>query len=95
MLYPVALTVLFYALYYLAQFLYRELTYPLRNVTGPKNPSFIFGSFKEMRVTSNSEPIVIIVLNSCQNDVNLAEQWRDEFGPTFMFRSMFSVCESF
>ncbi|KAJ7838264.1 cytochrome P450 [Mycena leptocephala] len=74
MLYPVALTVLFYALYYLAQFLYRELTYPLRNVTGPKNPSFIFGSFKEMR-----------------NDVNLTKQWRDEFGPTFIFRSMFSA----
>jgi hypothetical protein len=61
-LYPVVLTVLFYLLYYVAQFLYRELTYPLRNVAGPKSPSFIFGSFKQLKVASSSERIVIIVI---------------------------------
>ncbi|KAJ7838268.1 cytochrome P450 [Mycena leptocephala] len=72
--YPIALTVLFYALYHVAQLLYRELTYPLRNVAGPKSPSLIFGSFKQLK-----------------SDDNVIKQWRDEYGPTFMFRSMFSA----
>ncbi|KAF7338951.1 hypothetical protein MVEN_01971300 [Mycena venus] len=37
-----------YGLYRLGCFLYRELTYPLRNVAGPPNPSIVFGNLKDM-----------------------------------------------
>ncbi|KAJ6555947.1 cytochrome P450 [Mycena capillaripes] len=45
---PVAWTILCYAILFMGQWVYRELTYPLRNVSGPKNPSVIFGNFKQM-----------------------------------------------
>ncbi|KAJ7215089.1 cytochrome P450 [Mycena haematopus] len=41
----IAAAILCYGLIHTLQFLHRELTYPL---AGPKNPSFIFGNFKEM-----------------------------------------------
>ncbi|KAJ7473689.1 cytochrome P450 monooxygenase [Mycena galericulata] len=45
---PLAGTFLCYALYHIAQFLYRELTSPLRHMAGPPNPSFVLGNFKEI-----------------------------------------------
>ncbi|KAJ7246829.1 cytochrome P450 [Mycena haematopus] len=45
---PIAATFLCYVLFHASQILYRNLTSPLRYVDGPKNPSFIFGNFKEM-----------------------------------------------
>ncbi|KAJ6555951.1 cytochrome P450 [Mycena capillaripes] len=74
MLVPVAWTFLCYAMLFIAQRVYRELTYPLRNLSGPKNPSYIFGNFK--------------LLGS---DSELTKKWRDQFGPTFLFKSLFSA----
>ncbi|KAJ7473713.1 cytochrome P450 [Mycena galericulata] len=45
---PIAATLLCYGLLHVVQFLYHELTSPLRNVAGPRNPSFILGNLKEM-----------------------------------------------
>ncbi|KAJ7434100.1 cytochrome P450 [Mycena galericulata] len=45
---PIAATFLCYGLLHVVQLLYHELTSPLRNVTGPRNPSFILGNLKEM-----------------------------------------------
>ncbi|KAJ7095055.1 cytochrome P450 [Mycena epipterygia] len=70
---PIAVTVLCYVLLFAVQFLYRELTYPLRHLSDPQNPSFIFGNFRELA-----------------NDAELPKKWRDEFGPTFLFKNLFS-----
>ncbi|KAJ6565538.1 cytochrome P450 [Mycena vulgaris] len=47
-LYPVAGTLFCFAMSHMVQFLYCELTFPLRHVVGPRNPSFPFGNFKQM-----------------------------------------------
>ncbi|KAJ7233676.1 cytochrome P450 [Mycena rebaudengoi] len=47
-LYPVAGTLFCFGIFHLVQFLHRELTFPLRHVGGPKNPSYAFGNFKQM-----------------------------------------------
>ncbi|KAJ7257365.1 cytochrome P450 [Mycena rebaudengoi] len=47
-LYPVAGTLFCFAMFHMVQFLYCELTFPLRHVVGPRNPSFAFGNFKQM-----------------------------------------------
>ncbi|KAJ7735831.1 cytochrome P450 [Mycena maculata] len=45
---PIAATFLCYGLFHIMQFLYRELTSPLRHMDGPRNPSLLLGNFKEM-----------------------------------------------
>ncbi|KAJ7447517.1 cytochrome P450 [Mycena galericulata] len=45
---PLAATFICYALYHIANILYRELTSPLRHMVGPRNPSFVLGNFKEI-----------------------------------------------
>jgi hypothetical protein len=37
-----------YGAYRIAQFIYAELTSPLRDLPGPKSPSLIYGHFKEI-----------------------------------------------
>ncbi|KAF7332925.1 hypothetical protein MVEN_02398400 [Mycena venus] len=49
-LFPIFGAILYYVLYYI----YRASTYPLRNVRGPRNPSFIFGNFKQLRDDTQS-----------------------------------------
>jgi hypothetical protein len=34
------------------------------------------------------------LMNDCQNDAELPTKWRDEFGPTFLFKKLFSVRDS-
>ncbi|KAJ6570189.1 cytochrome P450 [Mycena vulgaris] len=48
LLLPILGTLLGYVAFHLVQFWYRDLTSPLRNMVGPKSPSFIFGNFKQM-----------------------------------------------
>ncbi|KAJ7434091.1 cytochrome P450 [Mycena galericulata] len=45
---PIVATLFCYWLLHAVQFLYHEFTSPLRNMVGPRNPSFILGNFKEM-----------------------------------------------
>ncbi|KAF7345835.1 hypothetical protein MVEN_01605000 [Mycena venus] len=45
---PITGTLLCYLLFHVFQVLYRSLTSPLRHVVGPKNPSLVFGNFKDM-----------------------------------------------
>ncbi|KAF7358136.1 hypothetical protein MVEN_00861700 [Mycena venus] len=45
---PIAGTLLCYLLLQVFQVIYRNLTWPLRHVVGPKNASLIFGNFKDM-----------------------------------------------
>ncbi|KAJ6456998.1 cytochrome P450 [Mycena vitilis] len=71
---PIAATVLCYGLVYLIRAVYQELTYPLRTVRGPRNPSPIFGNFKEV-----------------QSDRQQTKRWREEFGPTFRFKTLFGM----
>jgi hypothetical protein len=48
---PIAGTLLCYLLFHVSQVLYRNLTSPLRHVVGPKNPSLVFGNFKDIGVS--------------------------------------------
>ncbi|KAJ7678518.1 cytochrome P450 [Mycena rosella] len=48
LLLPIFGTLLCYVVFHLAQFLYRDFTSPLRNMVGPKSPSFLLGNFKQM-----------------------------------------------
>ncbi|KAJ7817689.1 cytochrome P450 [Mycena olivaceomarginata] len=45
---PIAVTFLFYLLLWGSRILYHNLTSPLRHVDGPKNPSLLYGNFKDM-----------------------------------------------
>jgi hypothetical protein len=49
---PIAATFLFYLLLWASRILYHNLTSPLRHVDGPKNPSLLYGNFKDMGVRS-------------------------------------------
>ncbi|KAJ7485934.1 hypothetical protein FB451DRAFT_1169152 [Mycena latifolia] len=57
-----------YFLFHVVQFLYSELTSPLRHPVGPENPSLILGKFKEMTIselhTSDLKAINHIVTNN-------------------------------
>ncbi|KAJ6577364.1 cytochrome P450 [Mycena capillaripes] len=48
LLLPILGTLVGYAVFHLAQFLYYDFTSPLRGMTGPKSPSFLLGNFKQM-----------------------------------------------
>ena len=39
---------LVYGIYKILAFVYDELTSPLRHIPGPPNPSFLYGSFKQL-----------------------------------------------
>lgn len=47
---PILCTLLCYAIFHFLQFVYRDLTSPLRDMDGPKNPSILLGNFKELAV---------------------------------------------
>ncbi|KAJ6461903.1 cytochrome P450 [Mycena vitilis] len=47
-LWPIAGTLLCYLIVHFVQVLYRDLTSPLRHVSGPRSPSYLFGNFNEM-----------------------------------------------
>ncbi|KAJ7087980.1 cytochrome P450 [Mycena belliarum] len=79
---PIGVTLLSYVVFYVLQYAYREYTSPLRHVVGPKNPSFVLGNFRQMAVSAAQS-----------NDAHLTEKWRQEFGPTFQFKGLFSVSE--
>ncbi|KAJ7673675.1 cytochrome P450, partial [Mycena polygramma] len=74
LLFPIAATAVCYGVLYLVRSVYQALTYPLRNVRGPRSPSFVFGNFNEV-----------------QNDRQQTAKWRNEFGSTFRFKSLFSM----
>ncbi|KAJ7671617.1 cytochrome P450 [Mycena polygramma] len=45
---PIVGTLIAYAVFHLVQFLYRDLTSPLRGMIGPANPNVLFGNFMQM-----------------------------------------------
>ncbi|KAJ7606355.1 cytochrome P450, partial [Mycena polygramma] len=47
-LWPIAGTFLCYLVVHVVQVLYHDLTSPLRHVSGPRSPSYLFGNFNEM-----------------------------------------------
>ncbi|KAJ7453408.1 cytochrome P450 monooxygenase [Mycena latifolia] len=71
---PILATLVAYGVLYCARTLFRELTSPLRKLVGPRNPSLVFGNFKEL-----------------ENVPWVTRKWRQEFGPTFQFRDLFSI----
>ncbi|KAJ6540556.1 cytochrome P450 [Mycena capillaripes] len=76
---PIVLsTLLCYVLFFLARYIYRDLTTPLRirDLPGPSNPSLLYGNYKKMEA-----------------DPELTNKWRDTFGRTFPFRGLFSINE--
>ena len=48
---------LVYAIYKLSTFIYDEVTSPLRHVPGPPSPGFIYGNFKKLADSVESEQI--------------------------------------
>ena len=48
---------LVYAIYKLSTFIYDEVTSPLRHVPGPPNPGFIYGNFKKLADSVESDQI--------------------------------------
>ncbi|KAJ7872698.1 cytochrome P450 [Mycena leptocephala] len=71
---PLGGAALCYGIYHLARFIYHELTYPLRNVRGPRNASLFFGNLRQLK-----------------KDAHLTKKWREEFGSTFRFKSLFGI----
>ncbi|KAJ7724569.1 cytochrome P450, partial [Mycena maculata] len=49
LLFPIVGTLCCYGLFHVLRIVYRQFTYPLRHVSGPKNPSFILGHFRQIR----------------------------------------------
>lgn len=54
---PLVGTLVFYVLFHAAQILYRELSSPIRHMSGPKNPSLVFGNSKQMAVNLPPYPL--------------------------------------
>ncbi|KAJ7260121.1 cytochrome P450 [Mycena rebaudengoi] len=48
LLLPLVATLFCYTLLNVVRFFYRDFTSPLRSMAGPKNPSYLFGNFKEI-----------------------------------------------
>ncbi|KAJ6566429.1 cytochrome P450 [Mycena capillaripes] len=65
-----------YVLLQIAEFIFRDLRSPLRNLLGPKNPSFLYGNTNEL-----------------EDDPRITWTWRNTFGATFQFRSLFNTRE--
>lgn len=57
-------TFLLYSLYQIVKFFYVEITCPIRDLPGPKNPSLLFGNFKEIK---SDVSLVSICLVSWRN----------------------------
>ncbi|KIK57951.1 hypothetical protein GYMLUDRAFT_45751 [Collybiopsis luxurians FD-317 M1] len=64
-----------YGLFLGAQFLYQQLTSPLRNLPGPPNSSWIYGNSKEIQSAANSVA---------------HEKWVEEHGNTIVYKWFFS-----
>ncbi|KAJ7835654.1 hypothetical protein B0H14DRAFT_2590125 [Mycena olivaceomarginata] len=82
LLIPIAGTILFYVLFHALSIVYRELTSPLRYMAGPKTRSLLLGNSQEM-----------MKLKSTQEDPDLTDRWRSEFGATFRFKGVFGISE--
>ena len=50
---------LVYGIYKRFAFIYEELTSPLRHIPGPPNPSFIYGSFKQLSESVSRKPHIV------------------------------------
>ncbi|KAF8207168.1 cytochrome P450 [Mycena galopus ATCC 62051] len=75
--FPILGTLLAYMVFHVVQFLYHDLTSPLRRImVGPSSPSLLVGNFMQM-----------------MGDAMLTDKWRREFGPNFVFKGLFSVRE--
>ena len=55
--------ILVYGIYKIFAFVYDELTSPLRHVPGPPNPSFIYGSFKQLSESVSRTTLVVVASN--------------------------------
>jgi hypothetical protein len=64
---PLGGAALCYGIYHLARFIYHELTYPLRNVRGPRNASLFFGNLRQLKVDSELQngSRLLIMLHIC------------------------------
>ncbi|KAJ7263122.1 cytochrome P450 [Mycena rebaudengoi] len=77
LLIPLLVTLLSYVLLYLSRWLYHELTSPLRGLPGPKSPNWIVGHFFRLNA----------------NEAAVTTRWREEFGPNFLFATLFNKKE--
>ena len=50
---------LVYGIYKIFAFVYDELTSPLRHVPGPPNPSFVYGSFKQLSESVSRKTLIV------------------------------------
>jgi len=66
---------LIYGIYKISAFIYGEVTSPIRDVPGPRNPSFLHGNFKELIESDES---------------TLLESWFSQYGQTIQFKGMLS-----
>ncbi|KAF8206821.1 cytochrome P450 [Mycena galopus ATCC 62051] len=65
-----------YAVYRILRAVHRELTSPWRHLRGPPSTSWLYGSLREFMQDENS---------------GLEERWRQQYGPTGRFQSVFGV----
>jgi hypothetical protein len=63
-----------YGIYKIFAFVYDELTSPIRHVPGPPNPSFIYGSFKQLSESVSQKSSYSIVLLLIPN--RTVARWR-------------------
>jgi hypothetical protein len=94
---PIAGTLLCYLLFHASQIIYCNLTSPLRHMVGPKNPSFVFGNFKDIGVNVHYVKWLFVLradIHDWKADPNLTNKWRSEFGANFLFSGLFSVCNT-
>jgi hypothetical protein len=56
---------------------------PLRTLPGPPNPSWLRGNFSLIAAASKTDSVD-----------ELFEGWAAEYGPTYMFNTLFSVCST-
>ncbi|KAJ7263124.1 cytochrome P450, partial [Mycena rebaudengoi] len=77
LLIPLLVTLLSYVLLFLTRWLYHEFTSPLRGLPGPKSANWIVGQFFRLNA----------------NETVVTARWREEFGPNFLFSTLFNKKE--
>ena len=96
-------TLLVFTLYKIFEFFYAQFTSPLRDLPGPRSPSFLYGNFKEiwhavrapLLNCSSFELVAMSLTLSCwgfvQENSVLHEKWVQEYGSTVVYKGIANV----
>jgi hypothetical protein len=88
---PLIVTFLLYGLYQVVKLFYVEITYPIRDLPGPKNPSIIFGNFKEIKSDVSLVAVCLVPWPIDVQELEFWENWVPKYGRMIRFNGLLGV----